>query len=207
MTSPVRQPSIIAPIFLPCRVPTLLRRIKDVIRRKNRDARCWSGNASVRTLGAIWGVGFLRLIGVRHVEWGSDGNISPPTRLVMPYLERAMKALRDSGMEVDDNLLPHMSPLGWEHISLTGDYVWPQSRQVGPGKFRPLRTRNEAKRTIFPFREQTPMCQRTDGKGLERPPLVRESRWLGVLPRHGPVPGSREGSTYDIRCCPSVHKA
>ena len=59
------------------------------------------------------------------------------------YLERAMNALRDSGMEVDDKLLPHLSPLGWEHINLTGDYVWPQSRQVEPGKFRPLRTLRE----------------------------------------------------------------
>ena len=23
-----------------------------------------------------------------------------------------------------DSLLPHLSPLGWEHINLTGDYSW-----------------------------------------------------------------------------------
>jgi hypothetical protein len=25
---------------------------------------------------------------------------------------------------VPDNLLAHLSPLGWEHVNLTGDYVW-----------------------------------------------------------------------------------
>ena len=56
------------------------------------------------------------------------------------YLERAVQALRDSGKNVDDKLLPHLSPLSWEHINLTGDYIWRQSRQVEQGKFRPLRS-------------------------------------------------------------------
>ena len=56
------------------------------------------------------------------------------------YLERAVQALRDSGKTVDDKLLQHLSPLGWEHVNLTGDYIWRQSRQLEQGKFRPLRT-------------------------------------------------------------------
>ena len=36
-------------------------------------------------------------------------------------------------------LLQYLSPLGWEHINLTGDYVWRQSRRLEDGKFRPLR--------------------------------------------------------------------
>ena len=60
------------------------------------------------------------------------------------YLERAVQALRDSGKDIDDKLLSHLSPLGWEHINLTGDYVWQQSRQVAQGKFRPLRMLAEA---------------------------------------------------------------
>ncbi len=60
------------------------------------------------------------------------------------YLERAVQALRDSGKDVDDKLLPHLSPLGWEHINLTGDYLWRQSKKVEQGKFRPLRTLTEA---------------------------------------------------------------
>ena len=60
------------------------------------------------------------------------------------YLERAVQALRDSGKDVNDRLLPHLSPLGWEHINLTGDYIWRQSLQVEQGKFRPLRMLDEA---------------------------------------------------------------
>jgi TnpA family transposase len=55
------------------------------------------------------------------------------------YLARAVQALRDSGISVDDKLLAHVSPLGWEHINLTGDYIWRQSAQIEQGKFRPLR--------------------------------------------------------------------
>ena len=40
---------------------------------------------------------------------------------------------------VDEALLQYLSPLGWEHINLTGDYVWRSSTKVGAGKFRPLR--------------------------------------------------------------------
>ena len=36
------------------------------------------------------------------------------------------------------SLLPHLSPLGWEHINLTGDYSWQQNKQVEQGNFRPL---------------------------------------------------------------------
>jgi len=55
------------------------------------------------------------------------------------YLDRAIQAIKNHGQPVDDNLLQHLSPLGWEHINLTGDYVWRQSRKVDRGKYRPLR--------------------------------------------------------------------
>lgn len=54
------------------------------------------------------------------------------------YLERATQALCDAGNGIDDKLLQYLSPLGWEHINLTGDYVWQQSRKVEDGQFRPL---------------------------------------------------------------------
>jgi hypothetical protein len=56
------------------------------------------------------------------------------------YLERAVQALRNCGYPVDDELLQHLSPLGWEHINLTGDYVWHRNRGRKTDKFRPLRT-------------------------------------------------------------------
>jgi hypothetical protein len=58
------------------------------------------------------------------------------------YLERAVQTLREAGISVDDKLLPHLSPLGWEHINLTGDYIWKQNKRLEKGQFRPLRTRD-----------------------------------------------------------------
>ena len=55
------------------------------------------------------------------------------------YLERATQALREAGKHIDDSLLQYLSPLGWEHINLTGDYVWRHSRRIEDGQFRPLR--------------------------------------------------------------------
>jgi Tn3 transposase DDE domain len=40
------------------------------------------------------------------------------------YLDRAIGQLRTQGATVPDDLLAHVAPLGWEHIGLTGDYVW-----------------------------------------------------------------------------------
>jgi TnpA family transposase len=56
------------------------------------------------------------------------------------YLESAVAALRQSE-DVQNHLLAHLSPLGWEHVNLTGDYVWgsqqiPSENTVG---LRPLR--------------------------------------------------------------------
>jgi TnpA family transposase len=53
------------------------------------------------------------------------------------YLDRAVRYLRARGATVSDDLLTHVAPLGWEHIGLTGDYVWTASDPAGP--FRPLR--------------------------------------------------------------------
>ena len=39
----------------------------------------------------------------------------------------------DTGKPVDGELLQYLSPLGWEHINLTGDYVWRQSRRLEDG--------------------------------------------------------------------------
>jgi hypothetical protein len=52
------------------------------------------------------------------------------------YLERAASTLRERGRAISDDLLAHLSPLGWEHINLTGDYVW---KPGGGEKHRPLR--------------------------------------------------------------------
>jgi TnpA family transposase len=52
------------------------------------------------------------------------------------YLQDAFAALKQAGRVAGDDLVRHIAPLGWEHISLTGDYIWPAAPMVGP---RPLR--------------------------------------------------------------------
>ena len=53
------------------------------------------------------------------------------------YLERAVASLRGHSQPVDEDLLRYLSPLGWEHINLTGDYLWRSSMKTGGGGFRP----------------------------------------------------------------------
>jgi hypothetical protein len=57
-----------------------------------------------------------------------------------PYLERAVAALREVE-NVPDHLLTHLSPLGWEHVNLTGDYIWntASSMTENHAGLRPLR--------------------------------------------------------------------
>ena len=65
-----------------------------------------------------------------------------------PYpLERAIAALRQAE-DVPDQLLAHLSPLGWEHVNLTGDYIWSAERPAAEDSdgFRPLRAAPDAAR-------------------------------------------------------------
>jgi len=61
------------------------------------------------------------------------------------YLQRATKAVDGH----DAGLPKHLSPLGREHVKLTGEYLWRSSSKIGAGKFRPLRPLQRAWRTIF----------------------------------------------------------
>ncbi len=56
------------------------------------------------------------------------------------YLNRAITTLR-AVEPVPDELLAHLSPLGWEHVNLTGDYVWSEANEVRDNHhgYRPLR--------------------------------------------------------------------
>ncbi|GHO57865.1 hypothetical protein KSB_63400 [Ktedonobacter robiniae] len=42
-------------------------------------------------------------------------------------LARAVEELRQEGMTIIPEQLAHLSPMDWEHINLTGDYVWDQN--------------------------------------------------------------------------------
>lgn len=76
----------------------------------------------------LYGASGLNLVRAAIVLWNTV------------YLERAAQALRDAGSLKDDSLQQYMSPLGWENINLTGDYVWRQNRKIDEGQFRSLRT-------------------------------------------------------------------
>ena len=63
------------------------------------------------------------------------------------YLERAVAALRQVE-DVPDRLLDYLSPLSWEHVNLTGDYVWGAAEQMTENHdgFRSLRIPSEPTR-------------------------------------------------------------
>jgi hypothetical protein len=74
----------------------------------------------------------------RHRASGLNLIVAAITLWNTVYLERAVAALQVRG-PVDPALLRHLSPLGWEHIHLTGDYVWHINRRVAKVRFRPVR--------------------------------------------------------------------
>jgi hypothetical protein len=64
------------------------------------------------------------------------------------YLGRAVDALRRGGEVVPDALLAPVAPLGWQHVNLTGDYLWGADDGVGPDGLRPLRATTRPKRAL-----------------------------------------------------------
>jgi hypothetical protein len=63
------------------------------------------------------------------------------------YLQKAIRALAKESMPVPDHVIPHVSPLGWEHITFTGSYFW---RQFASDikVLRPLRGQRSPSRAI-----------------------------------------------------------
>lgn len=55
------------------------------------------------------------------------------------YIEKAVQHLKGQDEEINEALLQYLSPLGWEHIHLTGDYVWEDRIKLKKEKFRSLR--------------------------------------------------------------------
>lgn len=48
-------------------------------------------------------------------------------------MERAIEALKKQGIKVNPDWYQYLSPLGWEHINLTGDYIWHQNKVANSG--------------------------------------------------------------------------
>jgi hypothetical protein len=78
------------------------------------------------------------------VKWAEARAVGNAKRWNTAYLERAATTLRNNSLLHDDALQSFLSPLGWEHINLTGDYLWRHSSKVGAEKFRPLRSATRA---------------------------------------------------------------
>jgi hypothetical protein len=49
----------------------------------------------------------------------------------------AVAHIRTSGDSVPDHLLAHTSPVGWEHIAFSGDFLWDRAAALPAGR-RPL---------------------------------------------------------------------
>ena len=75
----------------------------------------------------------------RHRASGLNLVVAAITLWNTVYLERATEQMAKS-RQFDPALLQHVSPLGWEHINLTGDYTWHTNKRVVKGGFRPLRS-------------------------------------------------------------------
>ncbi|MCB8835847.1 Tn3 family transposase [Aurantimonas sp. VKM B-3413] len=56
------------------------------------------------------------------------------------YLSRAIDELRRQGRSIDPALQARLSPLGWDRINLTGDYVWSDQLNLGADGLMPLLT-------------------------------------------------------------------
>jgi len=54
------------------------------------------------------------------------------------YLDRAIQLLQEEEIHVPEEYVPHISPLGWEHIAITGTYHWKGVERPW-GRFQPFR--------------------------------------------------------------------
>ncbi|NYZ17900.1 Tn3 family transposase [Azospirillum sp. RWY-5-1] len=59
-------------------------------------------------------------------------------------MQRAITILRARGETIDDSLLGFPAPLGWQHINLTGDYLWSAPPELEADGYRRLRTTTDA---------------------------------------------------------------
>lgn len=56
----------------------------------------------------------------------------------MIYTGRVVDAMRKAGEVVLEYLPSSLSPLTWEHVNLTGDYLWEDTPFLDDNGFRPI---------------------------------------------------------------------
>ena len=69
---------------------------------------------------------------------GADPTFGPTTPNTV-YIEKAVEHLKQAGWEITEQHLQHLTPLGWEHINLTGDYLWNTGLSTSLTNLRDLR--------------------------------------------------------------------
>lgn len=59
---------------------------------------------------------------------GGDSSYQSPQKAVFStkHLGQAVNGRRRDGLDCSSDRLAHISPLGWAHILLTGEYRWPK---------------------------------------------------------------------------------
>jgi len=62
-------------------------------------------------------------------------------------MERAIRHLRARGEKIPSELMTYLAPLGWQHINLTGDYIWTEPSRLDGEGFRPLTAPSSSTRT------------------------------------------------------------
>ena len=118
--------------------------IQDIELRRRVNAGLNKGEARNALARAIFfnRLGEIRDRSFEHQRYRASGLNLVTAAIILwntVYLERAINTMKLQGQKIDENLLQHLSPLGWEHINLTGDYVWTTAKKLGKGFFRPLR--------------------------------------------------------------------
>ncbi|WP_372399932.1 Tn3 family transposase [Azospirillum sp. HJ39] len=120
--------------------------LDDPVLRRQATAELNKGESRNALARAVW---FHRLGRIRDHTYESQQHRVSGLNLVVAaiilwntvYLSRAVEALRNQGENVPNDLLAHLAPLGWQHINLTGDYIWQPEDAPELSDFRPLRIR------------------------------------------------------------------
>jgi TnpA family transposase len=60
------------------------------------------------------------------------------------YMADAVVHLRSAGESIPDELMAHTSPVGWEHIAFSGDFLWDRAALATNRKLLNLTSRKQA---------------------------------------------------------------
>jgi hypothetical protein len=94
------------------------------------------------------------------------------------YLERAVQSLKAHGHSIHESLLQHLSPMGWEHINLTGIMSGQQAnafRRRNSGRFDLIPWLNVL---YNPFRGRSPLSTANAMTRPTRRPATAAIIWL-----------------------------